>query len=62
MMSLFKYVVYAILMIVLYLVSKEFYNSNFNNERPVSKVEEQVVIENKNLPDTVKMSVKDFAN
>jgi len=50
-MALFKYVIYAVLMIVLYAVSKEFYNINFNNETSVREAEGRVASDNKNMVD-----------
>ena len=61
-MALLKYVIYAVLAIILYLVAGEFYNGNFDNTITLSKIKEQSIMENKSMVDTAKGTVENFAD
>ena len=48
MMSFLKYVIYALLIVVLYLVGKGFYNENFESSTTVEEMGTQMATEGEN--------------
>ena len=58
MMSFLKYVIYALLGIVLYLVGKGFYDGNFSGSTTVDEMGSQITTEGGNMASSAANMVK----